>query len=157
MFFRGCHERVRRCSHGRRQDFGSGENAFWGRLCGGPGAAEPPERGEFSKIINKFLQKIAKNASFQHIFQNFLTIHASFFRSFGRKTQIFGKNFDKFWKIFKKFLKEIVKDALFQLFFQDILIKVLIFRAFGPQIQMFGNFEKILKIFDENSKEKIDF
>ena len=34
---------------------------------------------------------------------------------------------------------------------------VLIFRSFGPQIQMLGNFEKILKIFDENSIEKLIF
>ena len=49
-----------------------------------------PDLGEFSKILKKFLMKIAK----MHIlayFSKWLTNHPLIFHSFGRKTQIVWK------------------------------------------------------------------
>ena len=45
---------------------------------------------KFSKILKNFLKKMAKNALFKHIFQNFLAIHALNFCAFGPKTQFVG-------------------------------------------------------------------
>ena len=57
-------------------------------------------------------------------------------------------------KIFKKILRKIAKMHYFSIFFKRF---ALIFRAFVRKSQFVGNFEKILKMFDENSIEKLKF
>ena len=51
--------------HGRSEDFGLGGTLFGvGLVGGGVRGRSPSWAGEFSKIIKKFLNKIAKNALF---------------------------------------------------------------------------------------------
>ena len=58
----------------------------------------------------------------------------------------------------KKFLKKIAKNALFWPIFQrKFKNPPLDFRAFGRKTIGWENFEKILKFFDENSIEKLNF
>ena len=45
----------------------------------------------------------------------------------------------------------------FSIFFKTFNKPLLIFCAFGQKRKLFGNFETILKIFDENSMEKLNF
>ena len=55
---------------------------------GSGGGAPPPDAGKFSNIFKQFIQKIAKNALFQAIFQKKLKNPACFFGAFGRKIRI---------------------------------------------------------------------
>ena len=57
-------------------------------------------------------------------------------------------------KFAKGFLKKIAKNALFQPIFQkEFKNPALNFRAFGRKTIVWGNFEKVLKIFAENSMQ----
>ena len=49
------------------------------------------------------------------------------------------------------------KNELFRIFFKKIKNPALNFRAFGRKDNWLGNFDKILKIFDENAMEKLKF
>ena len=59
----------------------------------------------FEKILKNYLQKIAKNALFKHIFRKNLTNHALIFCAFGGKSQFIG-NFEKIFENFEKFSSE---------------------------------------------------
>ena len=78
----------------RRQDFGSGEH-FRGSAQQGVRGRSPPDAGEFSKIKKKFLRKLQKFTILAN-FPKKLTNSALIFRTFGRKTQLFGKHLRKF-------------------------------------------------------------
>ena len=65
-------------------------------LVGGPGGAEPPDTGEFSKICTIFLKKIATMLHFSLFFQRKFKNSALNFRAFGRKTQLVGEILRKF-------------------------------------------------------------
>ena len=65
---------------------------------------------------------------------------------------------ESFEKNFEKFHKNIAKNALFLHIFQKELTNhALIFSRLDQKRKLLGNFEKILKIFDENSIEKLNF
>ena len=64
---------------------------------------------KFSKIVERFVKKIAKNALFFADFSKKIKKQSLIFFAIGRKTQLIG-NFEK---ILKRFLKKIAKNALF--------------------------------------------
>ena len=61
-------------------------------------------------------------------------------------------------KICKKFLKKIAKCIILAYFSKNFKTPALILLAFGRKIQIVGeNFKKMLKNFNENSIEKLNF
>ena len=60
----------------------------------------------------------------------------------------------KFSKIVKEFLKKIAQFLAY--FSKNLTNHALIFCAFGRKTHMLGNSEKILKVFDETSIEKLN-
>ena len=75
---------------------------------------------KFLKILKYFLQKIAKNALFMHIFQKKLTNHALIFCAFGLKRQFIG-NFEKISENFEKFSSENCKKCIILAYFSNKL------------------------------------
>ena len=71
--------------------------------------------------------------------------------------RIFSGGGEHFSKNFKNFLKKISKNAFFSIFSKNLTNHALTFCAFGRKTQFIGNFEKILKIFDETSIENLNF
>ena len=68
-----------------RQDFGSGGILERAGLVKGPGEEAPPhDAGEFSKVFNEFLNKIAKCISLAYFSKDFKN-YGSISRAFGRK------------------------------------------------------------------------
>ena len=59
----------------------------------------------------------------------------------------------EFSKIFKKFLRSLLKCIILAYFSKDLTNHQLIFREFGGKTDCW----KFLKIFDENSIEKLNF
>ena len=62
-----------------------------------------------------------------------------------------------FLKFAKNSLRKLLNMHYFSLFFKKFQNYALHFCAFGRKTQFVGKFEKILKIFDENSIEKLHF
>ena len=74
--------------------FGGG-NILVGRPGRGSGGRNPPDEGKFSKICKKnFLRKL--HGTILAIFSKKVTNPALIFRTFRRKTQLFGKDLRKF-------------------------------------------------------------
>ena len=63
----------------------------------------------------------------------------------------------KFLKILKKLLERFVKMLYFSISFKRLNKPVFLFRRLDKKHKLLGNFEKMLKIFDENSIEKLNF
>ena len=61
-----------------------------------------------------------------------------------------------FLKIFKSFLRKLRKMHYFTIFSKNKL-SMRIFARLDEKSKLIGNFEKILKTFGENSKEKFNF
>ena len=61
-------------------------------------------------------------------------------------------------KTFESFHKNIAKNELFlHIFHKNVINHALLFRTLDEKRKILVNFEKILKIFDENSFEKIGY
>ena len=79
------------------------------------------------------------------------------FREYGRKTQFVG-NFEKIFESFlKDFHQKIAKNTLFLAYFSKNLTNRALLFARLDENTWLGNFGKVLKIFDENSIEKLNF
>ena len=95
---------------------------------------------KYQKILKIFLQKIAKNALFMHIFQKKSTNHALIFCAFGLKRQFIG-NFEKISEIFKNLSSENCKKCIIFAYFSNKLTNyAFIFCAFGRKAQIVGKF-----------------
>ena len=86
------------------------------------------------------------------IFPKNLTNHALIFRAFGRKTQIVGK-FEKFSNVFENFRK----IHYFSIFFEKFNKPCVNFSRVWTKTTIFWKILEILKIFYENSIEKLNF
>ena len=71
------------------------------------------------------------------------------------------KRYWKFWENFRKFSKiffrKLLKCIIFACYSINLANHALIFRGFDEKRKLLGNFENILKFFDENSIEKFNF
>ena len=67
------------------------------------------------------------------------------------------ENLRKFSKIFKNFLRKLQKCIILAYFSENLINHALNFCAFDEKRKWFGNCEKILKIFVENSIDKWHF
>ena len=63
----------------------------------------------------------------------------------------------KFSKIYKIFLRKLRKRIILAYFSKDLTKNALIFARLDEKRKYLGNFEKVLKVFDENSIEKLNF
>ena len=75
-------------------------------------------------------------------------------RGYGRLRSWSGGDAGKFAK---RYLKKIAKMHYFSIFFKKSNKPCVNFSRFWTKNKLLGNFEKILKIFDENSIEKLKF
>ena len=60
-------------------------------------------------------------------------------------------------RIFKKFLRKLLKMHYFSIFFKKFSKPCVNFSHVWTKNTWLGNFEKIVKIFDENSMENLNF
>ena len=138
----------------RLQDFGSGDHFKEVGLLVGPDA------WQLSKICEKMSSENCKKIYYFIIFFKILENHAFHFRSFERKTQMFGnfwEIFERFWQIFQSFWQffqimslENRKKYYFIIFFKDFTNPAFNFRAFGLKTQ---KVVKILRKFWKFSKK----
>ena len=95
---------------------------------------------------------------FSNFFTTYLRNSALIFRAFGGKAQIVGKCRENFLTFSKDFLRNLRKMHSFSIFFKRLNKPCVNFsRVWTKKHKLLWNWEKILKIFDENWTEKLHF
>ena len=125
-------------SQRRPQDFGSGE-LFRGSASWGVRGAQHPDAGEFSKIFEKFLMKIAKMDYFNIFFKKFNKHCVNFSRVLTKNTNCW-EILRNLRNVFKYFLKKLRKIHYFSIFFKKFKKPLVNFFAFGRKAQIIGKF-----------------